>query len=359
MITRENFEVFAADFLDGKLSPEDTLLFLAFLRENPDLKELLSEIDEFSLSPGNESFAAKDTLHKNFALKTKVTAANFEEFAIASSENLLTLQQEQNLELYLTQHPEKQQDLDLFRKVHLSPDLSIRFPSRKSLYRGRKKTLLYFRNAVAVAASFLLLAGLYLLLEKPFSYKQPEKETTIVQVPAAEIPAEEIRATTQPGISNQQEFIAQTARAGKTNGKLPVAQAKTTDKAKEEIVLKEVQPIPLRPVPYSYPSLGIQTVQTESKVQPSQNLLQKSSKEYLSLPELAAVEIRKRIKPASATDKSPITLLDIAEAGINGLGKLTGAKIRLDKKYDPDGKLIAVDFETPVFALSAPVKKNN
>lgn len=356
MITRENFEVYAADFLDGKLSPEDTILFLAFLRENPDLKELLSEIDKFSLTPGNESFTGKNTLHKDFALKTRVTADNFEEFAVASSENLLTMRQEQNLELYLTQHPEKQKDLELFRKVHLSPDLSIRFPSRKALYRGRKRTLLYYRNAFAAAASFLLLAGLYLLLERPFSETHPSAGTTVVQVPAAEKPSEEIRTVDQPVNSGKPEYTATAEKSGMPEGKTRVTQAQMLNETKEDFALKEVQPIPLQPVPYTYPSLGMQAALTGT---PSSTLQQKPREEYLSLTELAAMEIRKRIKPVSANDKTPITLWDIAEAGVNGLGKLTGAKIRLDKKYGPDGNLIAVDFESPLFALSAPVKKNN
>lgn len=356
MITRENFEVYAADFLDGKLSSEETILFLAFLRENPDLKELLSEMDEFCLTPRKESFVAKETLHKDFALKTKVTADNFDEFAVASSENLLNLQQEQNLELYLTQHPEKLKDLELFRKVHLSPDLSLHFPSKKALYRGQKRTLLYYREAFAIAASFLLLVGLYLLMERPFSKTHLAPETTIVQVSASNESFEEIRSLQKPENSSKPKYTAMTGRSGMQKGKNQVTQAQMTTETEVEIALKEVQPIPLQPVPYAHPSLGIQATLTGT---PSSTLQQKTREEYLSLSELAAREIRKRIKPTSTTDNIPITLWDVAEVGVNGLGKLTGANIRLHKKYNPDGNCIAVNFESPVFAVSAPVKKNN
>ena len=355
MITRENFEIFAADFLDGKLSPEDTILFLAFLHENPDLKDLLSDMEEFSLSPEPEVFPAKNTLHKDFTLKTKATADNFDEFAVASSEHILTRRQEENLELYLSQHPEKQQDLDLFRKVHLSPDLSVRFPSRKALYHGRKRNLLYYRNAFAAAASILLLAGLYILLEKPFSGTHSSAGTAVLEIPSAEKPSEETRSVDRSPNPEKQEYPATVTRTGITREKIPASVTTGTDQHSEEVALKEIRPLPLQPVPYTYPSLGMLATQTVT----SDNLQQKPREEYRSLPELASMEIRKRIKPASANDNTPITLLDIAEAGINSLSRLTGAKIRLDKKYDPQGNLIAVDFESPLFALSAPVKKNN
>lgn len=362
MITQENFALYAADFLDGKLSPEDTILFLEFLRKNPDLKSLITDFDRLTLMAGDETYPEKDTLYRDFSKKTKVTTVNFDEFAVASAEKILTVRQTENLNLYLTQHPEKQKDFNLYHAVYLSPDLSIRFPNKRALYRNKKRNLLRYGNIIALAASVILLVGLYILLEKHFSGEQPQQISSIKNPSGTQTsePSEKtIPAFDQTGIPGESKYHTAIPRTKVTASVNFAANTSGTNELSQEIPLKDIQAISLQPVPYTYPSLGIHTTAATVHSGTSINRRQKAEEEYMSLSELAAFEIRKRIKPMAATEKSSITLWDIAEAGVNGLGKLTGTRFRLDRKLDPSGNIIAVDFESPIFALSAPVKKNN
>lgn len=67
MITRENYEIYGIDFLDGKLSHQDRMAFLSFLKQNPDLKEefdLVTEASYSTLTQVDSAFIEKGKLKK-------------------------------------------------------------------------------------------------------------------------------------------------------------------------------------------------------------------------------------------------------------------------------------------------------
>ncbi|WP_430935510.1 hypothetical protein [Saccharicrinis sp. 156] len=64
MITKENYEIWMMDYLDGNLSDSHKALLLQFLEKNPQIKEELQGLDKIILSPDEEVHAPKANLLK-------------------------------------------------------------------------------------------------------------------------------------------------------------------------------------------------------------------------------------------------------------------------------------------------------
>jgi hypothetical protein len=54
-LTRNNYEIWFVDYLDGKLGNEQLDTLLDFLEQNPDLKQELLGVSDFRLEAGTES----------------------------------------------------------------------------------------------------------------------------------------------------------------------------------------------------------------------------------------------------------------------------------------------------------------
>src|ERR1035437_3350257 len=108
-IDRNNYEMYFLDYLEGRLTTDETAALLLFANENPDLKELLEGEEIISLVPDEKiGFFPKSALKKNTisdienepavseensysgeALRVSISAGNYEEFMIRYYENEL------------------------------------------------------------------------------------------------------------------------------------------------------------------------------------------------------------------------------------------------------------------------------
>jgi hypothetical protein len=67
--------------------------------------------------------------------------------------------------------------------------------------------------------------------------------------------------------------------------------------------------------------------------------------------------IREKFLKDKTQQDSPLDGFEIAEAGVNGLNKLFGWEMALDKKNDPTGHHKSVYFSSKILKISTPVKK--
>ncbi len=86
MITRDNYEIYMIDYLDGNLSGEVKQQLMQFLQKNPDLKEELELIQDTPLPVSNETFEQKDILKKKLE-DEPVSNENIDEWCIAAIED--------------------------------------------------------------------------------------------------------------------------------------------------------------------------------------------------------------------------------------------------------------------------------
>ena len=156
-INTANYEAFYLDYLEGNLGEAETVLLLAFLEEHPHLAledEMLTYLPE-------EDFTGLDPQAKA-QLKypdttQRITADNIEVFLTASVEKQLSPEKTRELQAFLGANPLFLHDLDLYKKSVLQPDLSVRFPAKRSLKKGGRIIPMYL--SFAAAASVALVFG--------------------------------------------------------------------------------------------------------------------------------------------------------------------------------------------------------
>ena len=97
---RLNYETWLIDWLDGTLTVQQTDVLMAFLNENPDIREEADSLMIARISPVNDAFAGKEKLLKSSA---EITASQIEYLSASFLEGDLTPEQKddllQNIEL--------------------------------------------------------------------------------------------------------------------------------------------------------------------------------------------------------------------------------------------------------------------
>ena len=158
MITRENYEAFYLDFLEGTLSKEMERAFLAFLDANPDLQISDDELPILEEETTSLTEFEKLLLKKNESLNSLITKENIEFFLVAQLENQLSEGEKQELERWLALHPEFLKDKALYAKTIL-PQEKVNYLHKSDLYQDAKIIPLWARVS-SIAASVILLIGI-------------------------------------------------------------------------------------------------------------------------------------------------------------------------------------------------------
>lgn len=158
MITRENYESYYVDFLDGTLSPEAEAAFLLFLEENPDL-----QLEDDSLPNLNAADEEMDPLEKQLLKKTEdealiISHQTIDYAMIAHVEKQLNPDEEKNLQLWLINHPEYTREQALYEKTIVTPN-SLVFPKKDELYQKTRIVPLWLSTS-AIAASIVTVIGI-------------------------------------------------------------------------------------------------------------------------------------------------------------------------------------------------------
>ncbi len=170
-ITRDNYEEFAIDYIEGNLPADLKKEFENFLSENPDIFDELVDIQNIKL-PKPEI-----KVNKLYLKKSPLKNINYEEFLMISAvERTLSKPEKKDLEFILATNEAAQKDFALYKKTKL-PEPQIIYPYKQELYRKNPKALVY--SLMAAAASLLL----FLILNP----KQVvfEEQTTEVYYPPA------------------------------------------------------------------------------------------------------------------------------------------------------------------------------
>ncbi|QIA06506.1 anti-sigma factor [Draconibacterium halophilum] len=157
-INKTNYEAYFIDYLEGNLDEGLIDSFIAFLKENPELKKEMELYEPISVKPEKVAFNNKTELYKS----QYDTEETFNNTAIALLEDDLSEEEKQEFESYLASHPEKGKQAAAFRNTKLTADESIIFTAKKKLYKkaAGKTILLWTSRAAAVLVLGLLIFNL-------------------------------------------------------------------------------------------------------------------------------------------------------------------------------------------------------
>lgn len=167
MINRSNYEIYFVDYADGNLSPQQVADLFLFLEKNPDLKAAFESFENIQLIPEHISFAEKDLLKKN-----KITAENFNEYAVAYVENALSTEDKKAYLNFIQTNAAFKKEHNLFAKTKLIADAAIVYKNKQALKRNAGKIISLSFIRYAAAACVLIVAGFYFLNREEISRQQ-------------------------------------------------------------------------------------------------------------------------------------------------------------------------------------------
>lgn len=187
MITRDNYEIYFMDYLDGVLPDEYEAELRAFLLVHSDLRELLEGMNEVRLQPGGEVF------EKKRELKQQVNEKEVAYHAIAEAEGVITDEErrwvEENVE-----RDEFEREVEAFKSVRMKPESGRVFEGKDAL-RRQPAVIVFMKRYAGVAAVMLFAVVLVMFLtrEKEFPVYDLPQQTVKAEMPSLpDVPVKEM-----------------------------------------------------------------------------------------------------------------------------------------------------------------------
>lgn len=350
---RTDYETWIVDYLDGNLDEDQVGKLFSFLKDNPDIME---EFNELQLLPNN---AAGVEFHDKNSLKKSVhqlSETQFEQLCVAHLENDISPEQQYELQEIVSADAERNKTFELISKTRLVPP-PVTYPYKKSLYR-----MPVFVKAVRIAAAVTGIAATLLILVT-LLFNRPEIITPETGIAAAESSPEPGLTDTgidAPAIMEKNtipvpEKSPEPAVSMQTLAKNNIPAAILNDSVIKER-LPEVRKAEFRQevalASFSEPA-GLTVAQGTNTI-----VTDYYAAEPLEENRSVARMIRDRIRMPEQAEKEKITAFDVADAGINGLNRLFGWDISLEKNRDDNGTVKSVNFNSKLIKVSAPVRKS-
>lgn len=212
------------DYLEGNLSPQDTLALKAFAVLHP---ELDLNFDEELIALENETMSFKGKQH----LK-----ANFnDELVIGYMENVLDANDKQLATELAKKNNAFKHELNLYKKTIASADTTIVFENKAALKRQPKVILFNTTISLRIAAAILLLFGIWFLVSRLFinegtvTTKLAKKKETIVPIDNKQLNSEK---QLEENISEPQLIAKTNSQKNKTT--VRTANSSTINNASKE-----------------------------------------------------------------------------------------------------------------------------
>ena len=361
-INRNNYELFFMDYLDGNLSDRDIRMLEDFLLINPDLRTELEDTEKISLSPEHIVFNHKDLLIKP-DLTLPVCKNNFEDFCIAGSEGDLNEPQLDALNQFISGKPEYEKEYKLYKQLHLFPDKNISFPGKVYL---KKHTILFPRKilypvlSVAAAVTFILII-----------YLRRENISENMKSVTADLPASQV---SEPSAVNKADSdIKNVTKSNQPEIRIvaaltfssPKENKQTQDLERSEFSENDnfgnikSEPLPTQSFNSTFEIKLPPIVEIQGKIPSLQDGIltyvpgakKNEAAEYLNLTEYARKQLATRILGTKDPGNTPLTVWQIADAGINGINKLTGSEMKLQKRTDENGSITAYSFNSKLLSF--------
>lgn len=345
-ITRDNYEPYFLDFLDGNLKEDQIDQFLDFLELNPDLKEELQLLENVTLPEEQIEFSGKDNLYKSSADFKAATESKM----IASLEGDLDSDEQKSFETWLVNHPELKKEYELFSKIRLTPDPTIKFPEKKKLYRksGNQIILTWVARAAAV---IVLLWGVNSLFQNEDTRPLQNSSKEVASLNSKKEPVKQVES----GEKNQKTEAIDIVKTGKTSTPtepefIPEnikTQPEEKSTVKEKLLVRDFTTLAeISPRTAALESIPVENQLAFSHVETVQKINDQSK--VMTIDEFLASKAKK------VGNEGLLSAHRIIRAGLGIASELSGERIGYKEK---DGKITSLDFESKLMAFSIPLKK--
>ena len=346
-ITRDNYEVFFLDFLEGNLKVDQIDQFLDFLNQNPDLKEELQLFESTNIPEENIIFSGKQKLYKSYPdqlIGEQNTIIAYLEDDLNSEDRIL-------FENQLTHNSELNKEYVLFSKTRMVPDQSVTFPDKNKIHRkSGSKVLLTWMTSIA--AMLLMAYGINSVFHSEIKTIRDNKIQPIAEYSPKQITEPKITEPLSKSVSPEHRKVVKVKHKvipipvpsiqGQSPNATEAILAENADLARRETEV--INEIALRQDPLEVNSevkqLAISAPDPIGGV--------KSEPKVVSLDEFLV----NRAKQVSA--EGLLSVQKIAHAGLDAATELAGDRLSFVEKI---GKIEKIRFESKLLAFSIPLKK--
>jgi len=377
-INKNNYEIYFLDYIEGRLNDAQTAALMQFLDMHPDLRDELDGLEVVTLSPADDiRFEAKNALKKPMTESAGlINEENYEEYFAAASEGDLNEKEGEDLSRFLEKNPSLRKEYEIILQCRLQPVENIVYHDKASLKKSILVPLLYQRiyYHIAVAASLALLIGLAFLLEP--GTRQPAEIAHVEEIKDQRIIFPETDQISAPDpISDLQALAAIADR--------PIDLSLREPDRIQQTAIEGMPPQKRAPVQLNYlASLPAPRKLGDQALPSPSNELRTEFSDYFPDVVLAQIirhaeeydedpfgerllahgtaVVREIFQPGEAeADFSPpqVNLWQIADVGINGFARLTGADLEFRKKTDNEGKVIAFAIESQSLQISRNLRR--
>jgi hypothetical protein len=359
-LTRNNYEIWFLDYLDGQLNNEQLETLLDFLEQNTVLKQELIGVSGISLAAGAESLDQKELLLKSADDIPGIASAD--QLCIARMENDLTEEEAKQFDLRMDEDTELSRNYAAFLHTRLNPADSVVYPFKNEL---RRKTVIFSPWLIAAISSAAIILLAWFLwpdnretVTPPLAKSETLKTEILNQVP-------ETRQTTS--VSPQLASNISNSKSGTGNPKPENRSPKTISPAEQkagnaESIQREF--VPMNSVAHKTTIAGPRIPDPQnvkilfaSNYSPSEaNPL--NTQEAITLPQYALQLFRERIlgEDRILVRKTRFSMWEVAGAGVSKINDLAGTKMKLNREYDSKGDIMAVSFNSRLFDIESPTK---
>ena len=356
---RTNYEIWLIDYLDGNLTSVQEEQLHKFLDKNPDIGEEFGELLEYQISPGKNYFANKNQLKKS---TSDLSDSQFELLCVAASEDDLSEQQTEEIQIIIAENTDRRKTFELINRIKLiAPD--VRFKKKAVLRKltAAQKIIRFSAVGLSAAAGIALMITLFTLSGKNKEEFKPLSSTNLTgdsnKLLINNNKVVNIKTVEKIEISNVGR-ISVFSILNKTIPSeikvLPVESALIDSSSKKQ----DIERINISKIDYKK---GVNLVENElPNTLIAINVDNNSPLEVPDKPgfnDFVAKIFRTKILKSKTPEAGSIKGYEIADAGINGLNKLLGWQMSLQKTRDEKGDLKSLYFSSKILKFNAPVKK--
>src|SRR4030042_723994 len=360
---RSNYEIWLIDWLDGNLDEARTEQLMAFLHENPDLREEADSLSITRLAPENRSSMAKNLLKKT---PSELHCSQVEYLSVAYLENDLSDEQIKDLKENISVNPENRKLFDSIQKTRLIPR-DHRFKNKTRLFKKTRAERMIRLSLIGLSAAATVAVIIISFIVLPRSLGVNNEDMAVISFNDTIILSPGIVLTYKEDIDNGNLVLAEFP--GKSTGyEIPVRYLSEDATQPAVFIQPDSSAFPDRnpellisAVPV-FTNFEINNEITTSSLMASNIAVREPlyyDSERSRLRRFIASTFRERILKDKEYNDTPLQPYEIAEAGIDGLNKLLGWEMALVRTSDEEGELKSFYFSSGVLKFNAPVKKSN
>lgn len=152
MINKNNYHIYAIDYIEGILPPELKAEYEKFLDNNPQIKQEIDELKEFTIPKSKASLDLADKL--NLKKSTINGLPYFDQLCIAEIENTITPRQRKELYNLIAKSDEHKKIFEQYKLTKLQPPTAF-YPDKQKLKKAPASYKLV-KTFISIAAILLI-----------------------------------------------------------------------------------------------------------------------------------------------------------------------------------------------------------